>query len=404
MNLSVRADRKIQKDTVFAERPVGHGATTRHIRNGTASAGQRRLTGAAAQTLRAAGRLLAAFSIFRTALKLGIGLILAWLASAPFERLAAQGTAFTYQGRLESAAGLANGNYDLAFTLFSVNTNGTVLGGPVTNTATLVTNGLFSAVVDFGPGIFTGGSNWLQVAVRTNGTGVFSPLWPRQYLTATPYAITAGGVSGAIPASQITGTLSPAAIGSGTLGNTQLINSAITIIPGAGLAGGGTVSLGGSVTLNAINPANLTTINGTNLNPVGTAFIYQGRLNTAGSPANGSFDLAFRLFTTDSGGTAVAGPVTNSAVAVSDGLFVATIDFGAGAFNGGSNWLEAAVRPAGGAGFTTLAPRQPVTPTPYALFANSAEVLSGWVSASQISGSLNAAQLPGSPIRANVNR
>ena len=34
----------------------------------------------------------------------------------------------------------------------------------------------------------------------------------------------------------------------------------------------------------------------------GTAFTYQGRLNNNGSPANGSYDLAFTLFNTNISG------------------------------------------------------------------------------------------------------
>ena len=39
----------------------------------------------------------------------------------------------------------------------------------------------------------------------------------------------------------------------------------------------------------------------------GTAFTYQGRLNSSGSPANGSYDLTFTLYTTNFTGTAIAG-------------------------------------------------------------------------------------------------
>ncbi|HEV2434362.1 MAG TPA: hypothetical protein VG077_00020 [Verrucomicrobiae bacterium] len=38
----------------------------------------------------------------------------------------------------------------------------------------------------------------------------------------------------------------------------------------------------------------------------GTAFTYQGRLNTASGPANGSYDLTFALYGGSSGGSAVA--------------------------------------------------------------------------------------------------
>jgi hypothetical protein len=104
----------------------------------------------------------------------------------------------------------------------------------------------------------------------------------------------------------------------------------------------------------------------------GTAFTYQGRLLENGSSANGSYDVRSAVFPAASGGSPVAGPLTNSAVAVSNGLFTAVLDFGAGIFNGNSRWLEIAVRPAGGGNFTTLNPRQPMTPAPYAIFAANA--------------------------------
>ena len=48
----------------------------------------------------------------------------------------AQGTEFTYQGRLNSGANPANGSYDLRFTLYdSTNNPGTLIAGPLTNSA-----------------------------------------------------------------------------------------------------------------------------------------------------------------------------------------------------------------------------------------------------------------------------
>ena len=139
----------------------------------------------------------------------------------------------------------------------------------------------------------------------------------------------------------------------------------------------------------------------------GTAFTYQGRLNSGGSPASGSYDLKFSLFATNTTGTAIAGPVTNTAMAVSNGLFTTTINFGAGVFLGSSNWLEIAVSTNGANSFTTLAPRQQLTPTPYAIYsatagsaatattattANSANS----VSAANISGTILNSSLPSS--------
>src|SRR5579872_5713362 len=55
----------------------------------------------------------------------------------------AQGTAFTYQGFLNDQRAPANGNYDVQFALYDTNVTGIPVAGPVTNCATVVSNGLF---------------------------------------------------------------------------------------------------------------------------------------------------------------------------------------------------------------------------------------------------------------------
>lgn len=110
------------------------------------------------------------------------------------------------------------------------------------------------------------------------------------------------------------------------------------------------------------------------LSPVfaqGTVFTYQGRLNDGANPANGSYDLTFSLFNVSTGGGATSGPLTQNAIVVSNGLFTVALDFGAGVFNGASYWLEIGVRTNGASTFAMLAPRQPLTPVPYAIFAES---------------------------------
>jgi hypothetical protein len=92
----------------------------------------------------------------------------------------AQGTAFTYQGRLNNTNGPASGTYNLTFSLFNTNTGGAAIAVPVTNNAVVVTNGLFTVTVDFGPGVFIGQTNWLQIGVETNGAIVFTTLTPRR--------------------------------------------------------------------------------------------------------------------------------------------------------------------------------------------------------------------------------
>ena len=71
-------------------------------------------------------------------------------------------------------------------------------------------------------------------------------------------------------------------------------------------------------------------------------------------------------------GNAVAGPVTTNGVIVNNGLFTVQIDFGIGMWNGATNWLEIDGETNGPAMFTTLAPRQQVTPVPYAIYSENA--------------------------------
>ena len=131
-----------------------------------------------------------------------ITLVMLSTLNSQLSTLHAQGTAFTYQGRLNASGAPANGSYDIAFTLYATNTSGVAIAGPVTNTAVGVTNGLFTTTVDFGDA-FTGASNWLEIAVSTNAANNFTTLAPRQQLTPVPYAITAANVSGTISAAQL---------------------------------------------------------------------------------------------------------------------------------------------------------------------------------------------------------
>src|SRR5882757_1043663 len=84
----------------------------------------------------------------------------------------AQGTAFTYQGRLNDGTNSANGIYNLRFALFDVPVLGTQLGLSFTNSPVAVSNGLFTVTLDFGQN-FPGADRWLEIAVRTNGVAPF---------------------------------------------------------------------------------------------------------------------------------------------------------------------------------------------------------------------------------------
>lgn len=109
-----------------------------------------------------------------------------------------------------------------------------------------------------------------------------------------------------------------------------------------------------------------------------TAFLYQGKLNDAGSPANGAYDLKFVLFTGLAGGMQIGAPIVADPVTVTAGAFGVTLDFGADVFDGNDRFLEVSVRPSGSAaGYVALAPRQPILSSPYTIQTINTQKLGG---------------------------
>jgi hypothetical protein len=87
-------------------------------------------------------------------------------------------------------------------------------------------------MVDFGAGVFTGGSNWLQIGVRLNGGAGFSALSPRNQVTPTPYAIfaetaNAAGLTGTVPVGDLSGVALLAG-GNNFTGN-QTVNGTVQV-------------------------------------------------------------------------------------------------------------------------------------------------------------------------------
>ena len=101
---------------------------------------------------------------------------------------------------------------------------------------------------------------------------------------------------------------------------------------------------------------------------VDTAFTYQGRLTSGGTPVNSTCDFEFKLWDDASAGAQVGSTQTKTGVSVSAGYFtIPDLDFGASAFNGQARWLEIGVRcPAGSGSYTPLSPRQALRAAPYA--------------------------------------
>ena len=166
----------------------------------------------------------------KTSLKMTLGAVLWTAMLLQPSTLLAQGTAFTYQGRLTDGGQAASGLYDFRAQVYNRAVAGepgdALVSGTLTFTAVPVSNGLFVLNLDFGASPFNGEARWLVLAVRTNGAGSFNTLAPRQPVTPTPYAILSGNLSGPLPASQLTGTVSVATLPTG--GNWAL-NSTLTL-------------------------------------------------------------------------------------------------------------------------------------------------------------------------------
>jgi len=109
-------------------------------------------------------------------------------------------------------------------------------------------------------------------------------------------------------------------------------------------------------------------------------------VNDGAAAAHGTYDFRFKLFQDSFGNTQAGGTVLMNGMAMTNGLFTATLDFGAGIFNGSNYWLEVDVRTNGGGSYANLNPLQAVTPSPYAIFANTASNLSGTISSANLSG------------------
>ncbi len=143
--------------------------------------------------------------------------------------------------------------------------------------------------------------------------------------------------------------------------------------------------------------------------PVGTTFTYQGELSEAGTPANGVYDLRFSLFSSPSGTTQTGTTQCADNVTVTNGQFTVQLDFGS-VFTGSQSFVEVQVRNAptitcsSSGGFVSLAPRQAILPTPYAM---NATLLGGnapsfFTNAANLTGTIADARLSSNVPRLNA--
>jgi hypothetical protein len=144
----------------------------------------------------------------------------------------AQGSAFTYQGRLDAFGSPAHGNFDFSFTLHDAALDGATIGAAVTTSGIGITNGLFTVALDFGANAFNGQARWLNIAVRTNGGASFSPLAPRQLVTPAPcavHAVSAGVASGLTGSVTVPGTITALGFVGNGAGLTNLGTSSVRL-------------------------------------------------------------------------------------------------------------------------------------------------------------------------------
>lgn len=106
---------------------------------------------------------------------------------APTTPQSSLGSVFTYQGQLKKNNAPITDNCLMAFRLYDQAGGGNQIGSPITATVP-ITNGLFSAQLDFGTSAFAGEARWLSIQVQCPGDSAYIDL-DRQSITAAPYSL-----------------------------------------------------------------------------------------------------------------------------------------------------------------------------------------------------------------------
>lgn len=115
--------------------------------------------------------------------------------------------------------------------------------------------------------------------------------------------------------------------------------------------------------------------------PLTAAFGFQGVLQENGAPVTGSRDFVFRLYDAASGGTEVALAIARNGLAVTNGLYATSLNFGAPAWTSGeARWVDVTVNG------QPLSPRTPVLAAPQAIFALQAASATTATNAAQLGG------------------
>lgn len=230
------------------------------------------------------------------------------LASAPVLAQAPSASTITYQGRLLDDHLPASGLFDMRFQLNQSPNHNDPVGPAIELTEVPVEQGVFSVLLDFGPGAFDGNPRFLSIAVRAAGASSYDQLEPRQALTAAPTALYAlsgnpgpqgptgpAGATGATGATGPAGPQGPSGVVSvhsisGAAGQVaaggagapwQFIGgvAVITVANGQRVVGSGVASLGTA----SVNPGTA--------NPVSFSLCWSA--NASGSPVESFYPAAF---------------------------------------------------------------------------------------------------------------
>jgi hypothetical protein len=178
------------------------------------------------------------------------------------------GTAFTYQGRLQQGAATFTGAADLGFALFDAATGGSQVGKTVLADDVSINDGIFTTILDFGPGAFDGTARWLQVAVN----GIV--LSPRQALTAAPLALHAlSSDCGVVAAESASGPGFP------LTGTTTFVTDPVTVT----IAAGDRIHVTASRALGTSSPGGATNLELS----IGYRNVAGGTAQSFGSPSGG---------------------------------------------------------------------------------------------------------------------
>lgn len=288
-------------------------------------------------------------------------------------RAAPLSSAFTYQGELYDTGQPLVGSVDLRFTPYADLSNPTLLGPPVVVEDVVVSEGVFTAKVDFGPGFFVGDAVFLEVAVRPFDSvdlNAFEALNPRQEITAAPYTLkpAPGSVTDielagdAVGATQIAdGAVASADIGDGSVAPQDLnlagFDSTFWRVGGNTGAGGAALGTLDSQPLSLVSPVGVT-INGPRFNDNteitirGNPIVLDNNADLSLWPRGG--EAFFNIAAIPNPSTSIATPANTSLVISSVGTnpftgFVSRLSMG----------FDGALRQSGGA--ATPPPRLEIT-------------------------------------------